>query len=103
MTFKDKINMVTSEFKQAIEAKYNGCSIVLFGSVARGDYSSSSDFDFMVLLSGTSNREIEEDIYNIAYELELSHDCTIDVIIFSKDTNIAIPVYQNVLKEGVAI
>ena len=103
MTFKDKINMVTSEFKQAIEAKYNGCSIVLFGSVARGDYSSSSDFDFMVLLSGTSNREIEEDIYDIAYELELSHDCTIDVIVLSKDTNMKIPVYQNVFREGISI
>jgi len=103
MTFKDKINLVTSEFKHAVEAKYSGCSIVLFGSVARGDYSSTSDFDFMVLLAGTCNREIEEDIYDIAYELELSHDCTIDVIVLSKDTNMAIPVYQNVFREGVTI
>jgi predicted nucleotidyltransferase len=74
----------------------------LFGSSARGDYSKSSDIDIMVKLP-TVNREIEEALFDIAYELELEHDCLIDVIVLSEDMERIIPLNQNIEKEGIAI
>ena len=74
----------------------------LFGSSARGDYSKSSDIDIMVKLP-TVNRKIEEDLFNIAYDLELEHDCLIDVIVLSEGMESNIPLYQNIVKEGISI
>ena len=74
----------------------------LFGSSARGDYSKSSDIDIMVKLP-TVNRKIEEDLFNIAYDLELEHDCLIDVIVLSEGMESNIPLYQNIVKEGILI
>ena len=74
----------------------------LFGSSARGDYSKSSDIDIMVKLP-TVNREIEEALFDIAYDLELDHDCVIDVIVLSEDMENNIPLFQNIEKEGITI
>lgn len=46
-------------------------------------------------------------MYDMAYELELKYDCLIDVILLSDTTLQAcsqqLPLYQNVLKEGVIV
>ena len=102
MTFEDKVELITKQFKQIIEKKYNILDVRLFGSSARGDYSKSSDIDIMVKLPEV-NRKIEEDLFNIAYDLELEYDCLIDVIVFSEDMENKIPLYQNIEKEGIAI
>ncbi|MHB9031283.1 MAG: nucleotidyltransferase family protein [Candidatus Latescibacterota bacterium] len=102
MTFQDKVERVTKQFKQTVEKKYNIIEIKLFGSSARGDYSEASDIDIMVKLP-KANRNIEEDLFNIAYDLELEYDCLIDVIVFSENMENKIPLYQNIKKEGVAI
>ena len=73
------IDLVTKEFKREVEAKYNISEIKLFGSSARGDNSDISDIDMMVKLPEVT-RDIEEDLFNISYELELKYDCTIDII-----------------------
>ena len=74
----------------------------LFESCARGDYSKISDIDIMVKLP-IVNRNIEEALFDIAYELELEHDCLIDVIVLSEGMENNIPLYQNIEKEGIAI
>ena len=102
MIDKGKVDLITKQFKQIIEKKYNILDMKLFGSSARGDYSKSSDIDIMVKLP-TVNRKIEEDLFNIAYNLELEHDCLIDVIVLSEGMESNIPLYQNIVKEGISI
>jgi len=102
MTFKDRVDLITKQFKQIAEENFEVLDMKLFGSSARGDYSKNSDIDIMVKLP-TVNREIEEALFDIAYDLELEHDCVIDVIVLSEDTERSIPLYQNIEKEGVAI
>jgi len=46
------------------------------------------------------DRETEEDLFDIAYDLELEYDCVIDVIVLPQNLSINIPLYQNILKEG---
>lgn len=75
----------------------------LFGSKARGDDVSASDIDVFVRVSGV-NRTIEEDIFDLAYETELKHDCLIDIFVFDDEALNGIrfwtPVYQKILEEG---
>lgn len=102
MTYKDKVAAITKQFRQTVENKYNIIEMKLFGSFARGDYSKTSDIDLMVRLSKV-DRNIEEDLFNIAYDLELEYDCIIDVIVLPQNFDNDIMIYQNVQKEGIAI
>jgi len=102
MTHKEKVSEVTQRFKQAVESKYDIVEMKLFGSSARQDYSKTSDIDIMVRLPKV-NKRIEEDLFDTAYELELEYDCVIDVFVLPQDFSESIPLYQNILKEGVEI
>jgi predicted nucleotidyltransferase len=102
MTQKDKTAAITKQFRQAVEDKYDIIEMKLFGSFARGDYSKASDIDLMVVLPEV-DRSIEEDLFNIAYDLELQYDCVIDVIVLPQNFNNNVPVYQNIQKEGISI
>jgi len=102
MTYKDKVAAITKQFRQAVESKYNIIEMKLFGSFARGDYSKTSDIDLMVRLPKV-DRNIEEDLFNIAYDLELEYDCVIGVIVLPQNFNNNIMIYQNIQKEGIAI
>ena len=78
----------------------------VFGSSARGDRRVDSDIDIFIQLSQV-NRKIEEDLFDIAYELELKYDCLIDLIVFSeqslKEKCAKAPIYQKILSEGTVI
>ena len=102
MTFEDKIELVAKQFKRTIEEKYKIVDMKLFGSSARGDFSKSSDIDIMVRLPKV-DRTIEEELFDMAYDLELEYDCLIDVIVLPEDMVDSIPLYQNIEKEGVSI
>lgn len=102
MTYKDEIAAITKQFRQIVESKYDVIEMKLFGSFARGDYSKKSDIDLMVRLPKV-DRSIEEDLFNIAYDLELQYDCVIDVIVLPENLGNNIMIYQNIQKEGIAI
>lgn len=102
MKYKDKVDIVTKQFKEAIEKKYHVVDMKLFGSFARGDFSKDSDIDILVRLKKV-DRKIEEDLFDIAYDLELEHDCLIDVIVLPEDLEKTIPLFQHIEKEGVQI
>lgn len=98
-----KIKKIVTELKKSISLKYDLQEMYLFGSNARGDNSPDSDIDVFVCLSKV-NRTIEEDLFDKAYELELKYDCVIDIFVFDKNGVYAqLPIYQNVLKDGISL
>ena len=101
MISRDKIDLIAKSFKTVVEKKYKILEIILFGSSARGDRSVNSDIDILVKLP-LLNRKIEEDLFNIAYDLELEHDCIIDLIVLPQNFN-NFPLYDNIIKEGIPI
>ncbi len=102
MKYKDKIDVITKQFKRMVEKKYNIVEMKLFGSSARGEHTKYSDIDIMIKLPVVT-REIEEDLFGIAYDLELKYDCLIDVIAIPSDFSDNIPIYREIEKEGIAI
>jgi len=94
------------DLKRTILSKYKLVEMRLFGSTARGDRHVHSDIDIFVRIINL-DRKIEEDIFDLAYEIELKHNCLIDIFVFDdkklKGTYFWMPVYQKILQEGVVI
>ncbi len=101
-----KIQKIAKELKAKIGSKYEIVDLKVFGSSARGDRREDSDIDVYVLIPEV-NRQIEEDLFDIAYDLELRYDCLIDLIVFDKKSLkgkfASTPIYEKVLSEGLRV
>lgn len=101
-----KIQRVASNLKKAIASKYELLDFKVFGSTARDERRPDSDIDIFILLPHVE-RHIEEDLFNIAYDIELEHDCLVDLIVFGNEEKDAIltktPFYRQVTEEGVEV
>jgi predicted nucleotidyltransferase len=100
------IEQIVGELKGRISEKYSVKEMRVFGSSARGDRKPESDIDVLVHLSH-ANRQIEEDLFDMAYDLELKHDCLIDIIVVD-DHDLSgaqgtAPIYENIRTEGAAV
>ena len=83
--------------------------VILYGSYARGENHDFSDVDLMILvkMSDSEIKRIENDVYDIAFEIEIETGIDISPIIKNEaqyeywvDT---LPFYRNVRDEGVVI
>lgn len=83
--------------------------VILYGSYARGGNHDFSDVDLMILvkMSDSEIKRIENDVYDIAFEIEIETGIDISPIIKNEaqyeywvDT---LPFYRNVRDEGVVI
>ncbi len=101
-----KIHQIAKELKAEIASRYALNEFKVFGSSARGDRRQDSDIDIFILMP-LVNRQVEEELFDIAYDIELKYDCLIDLIIFD-DHSLAsqyasTPIYQKVLSEGLSV
>lgn len=80
--------------------------VILFGSRARNDFRTDSDWDFLILLDVQKlNRKTKNEIWDRLYELELKTDSIISSIIHTKtdwEKRSVTPIYQIIEKEGIA-
>lgn len=103
-------NTIESFSKQLKKVLGNKLSqIILYGSYARGDYRENSDVDIMILvtLSDKEIKYIENDIYDLAFDIELETGISISPIIKNEENYAywidTLPFYINVKNEGVVI
>jgi len=101
-----KIQKIAKELKSKISSKYEVGELKVFGSSARDDRREDSDIDIYVLIPEL-NRQIEEDLFDIAYDIELKYDCLIDLIVFDeqalKGKFASAPIYGKILSEGLSV
>jgi uncharacterized protein len=97
---------IVKELHKRIADKYSIREIKVFGSSVRGDTRKESDIDVWVCLTELT-RDIEEDLFDIAYDLELEYNCLIDLIAVSErdlEGQIGIaPIRKNIISEGIVI
>ena len=102
----NQIQYILNELKSRVSEKYSLSEMKLIGSTARGDRRKDSDIDVFILLPSI-NRDVEEDLFDIAYDLELEFDCLIDLIVFDektlKEKIVKTPFYQSVVSEGFTV
>ena len=80
--------------------------IVLYGSYARGDYSSGSDVDILLILEESSELAAERERYfPIVSRISLKYDTVLSVIPFDYQTYMTkkSPLILNAHREGVLI
>jgi len=102
---------VLHNFVAEMEKVFDGSlkKIILYGSYARGDFKINSDMDIMILtsLSDTEIKQIENKVYDIAFEYEMMHDIMISVNIKNEEHFEywlgALPYYDNIEKEGIVL
>lgn len=102
----ERTTNIVNELKTNVTAKYPLIEMRIFGSTARGDRTAESDIDVFIHLP-IVNREVEEDLFDMAFDLELKYDCLIDVIVLS-DENLSVNhakpmIYKKVMEEGIAV
>ena len=82
--------------------------LYLFGSVARKQYEILSDIDILVLIPGKIDNSIEEEIFGLAYEVELEFDVVFGIIVYSKefwhsDLTAVMPLYRSIQEESIKL
>ncbi|QDA31493.1 nucleotidyltransferase domain-containing protein [Thermococcus indicus] len=82
--------------------------IILFGSRARGDFRTDSDWDVLVVLSRPLKRKIELEAYKMIHRELLLKGIKVDVLFISSDELEKVKddtgfVYYYALREGVKI
>ena len=106
-TIHDIVYSFATQLKKVLGTKLS--KIILYGSYARGDFQPNSDVDIMILvtMSDTDIKKIENQIYDIAYDIELETGLIISPIIKNEENYIywleTLPFYKNVETEGVVI
>lgn len=101
-----RIQRTIAEAKEQLTAIYaqHLKEIILFGSYARGDFSSGSDIDLLLLLDQmTSFAEERKRYLPIVCELSLKYDTVLSVVPMSYDTYCTkgTPLIMNARREGV--
>jgi predicted nucleotidyltransferase len=78
--------VILRELKRSLESLLGDqlASMVLFGSMARGDYDDESDIDVVVIVRGLT-RKLKGRILDEVAELELEHHMPLSVLVFSED------------------
>ncbi len=83
--------------------------IIVYGSYARGSYQDDSDVDIMVLvnLPEIEIKKRENDVYDIAFEIEMDMGIDISPIVKSEAQYMyweeVVPFYKNVREEGIVV
>ena len=103
-----KRDNIINKILRIADAKYPDSEVYLYGSQARGDAKSLSDWDLLILLNSKNvSFDIETKLMDEFYELELETGNIISPLIYSKsdwDINHSItPLYENIQKEGIKI
>jgi predicted nucleotidyltransferase len=80
----------------------------LFGSRARGDFGSESDWDILILVDDKKiTNEVEDKFRDKLYNIELESGQIISTFIYPKDywsnTLVYSPLYKNIVQEGIRL
>ncbi len=106
ITLKDNERQAIISLKEAIAARCKGAELILFGSKVRGDSNDESDIDVLILLGENIDDYLREEIFDIAYKIELAYDVVFGIIVQTKllwysDNAQDIPLYQSIQRDGV--
>ena len=107
----DRIHNIIYQFSQQLKEIMGSklTKVIVYGSYARGDYNSNSDVDVMILVKMSSSeiKKIENQVYDLAFDIEMDTGVDISPIIKNEDQYEywldTLPFYKNIHEEGVVV
>ncbi|MBI4681168.1 MAG: nucleotidyltransferase domain-containing protein [Nitrospirae bacterium] len=108
LKLKDNESTALQELKRRLLERFSDAEIIIFGSKVRGDYDKESDIDLLILVDAEVNTALEDEIINLAYDIELSCNVVFGLLIDSKknwnsEISRAMPIHWNVDREGLPV
>ena len=104
-----QIKKAIQELKQGLVHRFGtDVELRIFGSVARGDYHEHSDIDILVVLPDKVDNAVEEQVFDMAYDIELEYGLVIGTIVYSRDfwysdRAAVMPLYKNIQRESLFV
>ena len=100
----DRIHNIIYQFSQQLKDIMGSklTKVIVYGSYARGDYNSSSDVDVMILVKMSDNeiKKIENQVYDLAFDIEMDTGGDISPIIKNEEQYEywfdTLPFYKNI-------
>lgn len=83
--------------------------VILYGSYARGDFTSESDIDIMIILDCTREEVsfYRKKITRLASRIGLKHDIMVTILLRDRESfynqQDVLPFYENIAKEGLVL
>ena len=104
----EKEKALLGRCKKAVKSIDDSAEIILYGSRARGDAKTDSDYDLLILVEGDVSLEKEDIICHELYPIEMETMQTLSAFVFSRrewNTPLyhSIPLYKNVEREGIIL
>lgn len=99
--------IILIDLKRKLEEQYSDSvkNVVLFGSQANNNANEYSDYDVLILLNQDYNKNDENKILDICYEIDLKYDIVIDAHLLStkelETKRGKQPIFVNALKNGI--
>lgn len=99
--------IILIDLKNRLEEQYSNSvkNVVLFGSQANNNANEFSDYDVLILLNQDYNKNDENRILDICYDIDLKYDILIDAHLLSINELEAKrgkqPIFVNALKNGI--
>ena len=104
----ERVRTVLTRCAQAVHRDYPDAKLVLYGSQARGEATTESDVDLLILLDSEVPAQQRARIHDLVYEIGLDCDMVISAIVKSlsrweQPISRATPLYQAVQEEGILV
>ena len=104
---KQEDNYIAKRIRDNIKAIDTKAHVIIFGSRARGDAKSESDWDILILIDDPVSTDIEKAFRNNLFDLEIETGEAFSIFVYQKkDWNTkhkVTPLYRNIKREGVRI
>ena len=108
MSIKENDNRAILALKERITVSTAVESMVLFGSVARGEATDESDVDILIVTKEPISYDEENAIYDMVFMINMEYDANLSVIVIPKEKWESplwslLPLHQAIVREGVAL
>jgi len=105
---KKNQNKAIGELKKRIIIKFDIKSIILFGSVARGESDEESDADLLIVTTKKLSRLERHKITDIVFEINLSYDTNFSTLVIDEDTWTSgffsiLSIYEEITMDGILL
>lgn len=108
MTYETALHAVNTLKNRIVAIFGKETEVRIYGSVARRDFSAESDIDVLVLLPVLVTTDMEEQIFDMAFDIELEESVIFGIIVHSKkdwatSCLTQMPLHHSIEREGVWI